>query len=201
MFNSQSFDSFDFKSKNSTDNFLKEHVHEYLSKKMEKQINFINEKLDKYWETKLDSFEKIMEIEYNNKLKAMEIKFKDYVNRKNQFIQKKMDLLCNQFIQAMDTQYETEEELLDLKMEECHDAFDDLKMISKKMKDEMEDIEKVKKEIIQENGFMKKYIVENIGIMMDKTKNVVVNQQKLNIETTNFNEQYKINEKKNYSMK
>jgi len=32
--------------------------------------------------------------------------------------------------------------------------------------------------------------------MMDKTKNVVVNQQKLNIETINFNEQYKINEKK-----
>jgi len=86
-----------------------------------------------------------MENEYNNRLKTMEIKFKDYINRKNQFIQKKMDLLYNQFIQAMDIQYETEEELLDLKMEECHDAFDDLKIISKKMKNEMEDIEKVKK--------------------------------------------------------
>jgi len=57
-------------------------------------------------------------------------------------------------------------------------------------------LKKSKKEIIEENGLMKKYIVENIGIMMDKTKNVVMNQQKLNIETTNFNEQHKINEKR-----
>jgi len=56
---------------------------------MKKQTDLINEKLDKYWEMKVCSFEKMMEDEYTIKLKMMENKFKDYVNQKNQFIRKK----------------------------------------------------------------------------------------------------------------
>jgi len=123
--------------------------------------------------------------------------------KKISLLEKKIDLLHNQFIASIDNLYDIEEELLDVRMEKCHDSLDYLNTIIKKIKYDMEKIMETRSEVIDKISKMENNIQEmdnkinkNINHIENKISEVNTLKQNLNIDIINSDKKYKIKEEK-----